>query len=242
MNWTSGDLKILLPTFAVLILITLVLWLILKNKSEKVKNIPLATIAIIILVMEVWKQIDSFSEGYSLWSIPLHFCSLFLYFFPLATLTTGKVKRFGLVMSYVCGTLMTIMFCFNPSSIIGDCTFNNVFITFDKFHTFMYHQLVILFTLLGIFLGMFKVLKNELIYVVIGLVAYAIIAVPIAHLINTNFCNILTSNIGIMETLRVNAGQVVYTIVLFMFGIGAGISLCLINIGINKLIDKRRKI
>ena len=242
MNWTSGDLKILIPSFLVLLLITFAMWLILRNKSENIKNIPLATIAIILLVMEIFKQIYSFKGGYSLWSIPLHFCSLFLYFFPLATLTKGKIKRFGLVMSYVSGTLMTIMFYFNPSSIIGDCTFNNVFITFDKFHTFMYHHLAILFTLLGIVLGMFKMKKQELVYVLIGIVVYGLIAVPIAHIIDTNFCNILTSNIGFMETLRVNAGQIVYTIIMFIFGIVAGLGLCLINIGINKLINKRRKI
>ncbi len=35
-------------------------------------------IAIIILLLEIIKQIICIKEGYSFWDIPLHFCSLFL--------------------------------------------------------------------------------------------------------------------------------------------------------------------
>lgn len=236
--WTNEEKYVLPLTLGIIIITSLVLCLLFRKKSEKIKNIPLAIITIIMLVMEVIKQVRAFGEGYSTWTIPLHFCSLFLYFYPLATLTKGKVKEFGVTMAFVCSVLMTALFYFNPSSIIGGSA-GDVFGSFGNFHTFTYHHLVMLFLFTGLFLNMFKLNKNSFIHVLIGFTAYVLIAVPMAYIIDTNFCNILTSNIGFMESLRVNAGQIIYTIVMFLFAISASFVLILVKLGIGKLKNKK---
>lgn len=236
--WTNEEKYILPLTLGIIIITGLVLCVLLRNKREKIKNIPLVTITIIMLVMEVIKQVISFKEGYDLWTIPLHFCSLFLYFYPLATLTKGKVKEFGVTMAFVSSCLMTALFYFNPSSIISESA-SNVFGSFSNFHTFIYHHLVMLFLFTGLLLNMFKVSKKSFVHVLIGFSAYALIAIPLAHVLDTNYCNILTSNIGFMENLRLNAGQIIYTIVMFLFAISASFVLILIKLGITKLRNKK---
>ena len=70
--------------------------------------------------------------------------------------------------------------------------------------------------------------KHFYIHVIIGLTCYLIVAVPTAHLLEVNFCNILTSNIPLMENIRVQFGQVIYTIVLYLVGIIGSIFACFI--------------
>lgn len=236
--WTNEEKYILPLTLGIIIIVSLILCLLLRKKSEKIKNIPLAIITIVMLVMEVVKQILSFKEGYSTWTIPLHFCSLFLYFYPLATLAKGKVKDFGVTMAFVSSALMFMLFYFNPSSIISGSA-SDVFGSFSNFHTFTYHHLVILFLFTGLLLNMFKVSKKSFVYVLIGFTIYAIVAVPMAYVLNTNFCNILTSNIGFMESLRLSVGQIIYTIVMFLFAISASFVLILLKLGITKLNNKK---
>lgn len=236
--WTNEEKYVLPLTLGIILIVSLVLCLLFRKKSEKIKNIPLATITIIMLVMEVIKQVMAFSEGYSTWTIPLHFCSLFLYFYPLATLTKGKIKDFGVTMAFVSSALMSALFYFNPSSIIS-ASAGDVFGSFGNFHTFTYHHLVILFLFTGLLLNMFKVSKKSFIHVLIGFTVYGLIAIPMAHILDTNYCNILTSNIGFMEALRLSVGQIIYTIVMFLFAISASFVLLLVKLGITKLNNKK---
>lgn len=232
--WTKDEVYILPLAIGVILIISIVLWLLLRKKSNKIKNIPLVVITLIMQVLEVIKQSREIKEGYSLWAIPLHFCSLFLYFYPLATLTNGKIKEFGITMSFVSSFLMTALFYFNPSSIISDSA-SDVFGNFSNFHTFIYHHLVILFLFIGLFLNLFKLSKFSFIHALVGFSVYALIAVPTAHIIDVNFCNILTSNIGFMEDFRLHVGQILYTIVMFLFAICSSFVLVLINLSIKKL-------
>lgn len=236
--WTNDEKYILPLVLGVIVVISLVLYLLLRNKSNKIKNIPLVVITLTMLILEVVKQVIAFKEGYSTWTIPLHFCSLFLYFYPLATLTKGKLKDFGVTMAFVSSCLMTALFYFNPSSIISESA-SNIFGSFSNFHTFTYHHLVMLFLFTGLALNMFNVSKKSFIHILIGFTIYALVAIPLAHLLDTNYCNILTSNIGFMENLRLSVGQIIYTIVMFLFAISASFVLILIKLGINKI--KRRK-
>ena len=60
-----------------------------------------------------------------------------------------------------------------------------------------------------------------------------------AYILDTNYCNILTSNIGFMESLRLSVGQIIYTIVMFLFAISASFVLLLVKLGITKLKNKK---
>lgn len=232
MIYTRSELIVLPIALLCILILSITSYFILKNKSEKVKNIPLAIIAILILLLEGAKQIRSAVMGtYNSWTIPLHFCSLFIFFFPLATLVPNKkIKAFGSTMSLACSLWMTVLFYFGPRTIIGGSC-ENIFASFYNFHTFFYHHLVILYLFTGIALNQFKISKKFYIHTLIGMTTYALIAVPAAHLLNTNYCNILTSNIPFMETIRINYGQVLYTIFLYLAGlVGATLSCFLYRI------------
>ena len=220
-TWTSSEAIVLPIALIVVILIALDVSFLTRKKGEVVRRIPLMVLSIIVWLLELVKQVLDIVSGYSLWAIPLHFCSLFLYFYPLASFFRGKVGEFGKTMCFVAGSFFIILFYFNPSSIIGSSC-NNIFQDFSSFHTFTYHHIIILFYLTMLFSKLYLPSKKDFIFVPIGILGYAIIAIPLAHILNVNFCNILDSNIPFMETLRVNAGQVVYTIVLILVGVIGG--------------------
>lgn len=222
-KWTKEEVIVLPIALVIMIALSVLLGCLLKNKSEKIRIIPLQAIAIILLVLEVIKQIYHIAnKTYSTWQIPLHFCSTFLIWLPMATLARGKVQQIGKTMSFSFGSLLLISFYIMPSGIIGNSC-QNIFANFDMFHTFTYHHLVLLFFFLMIALNIYRPQKSDLKYYSIAFSIYAVSTIVLGHLLNTNYCNILHSNIQILENIRQTAGQLVYTIILIVFGLGAGL-------------------
>ena len=226
-NWTEMDKKVLPIALLIVINLTLVIYLIFRKKSDKIKNIPLIVIAILMLIMEITKQILSIRRGYDLWHMPLHFCSLFLYWFPLmAFFKDGKVKRFGTTMSYA--SAMTVFFCFYlyPGKILGGNNTANIFNSFFTFHTFTYHHLIFLYLFVGLSLNMFKLNKSCFMHIVIGISLYGVVALSFAYILDANYCNLLVSDIDFVEKWRQNIGQVPYVIGVYLFGVGLECLVC----------------
>lgn len=234
-QWSKED-GIVLPLMLVgMIGITVLLWFLLRKKEEKYRKIPLMVITIIILVLEVIKQIKNAVDGtYSTWTIPLHFCSLFLYFFPLAVFCKGKVGQFGKVMSFVTSLWLFALFYIRPDTIINNSA-ANPFASFGMFHTFIYHHLALLFFMVSVALKFYDIKYKDFIYVVIGFTIYAAIGLTVAHLTGTNYCNMLQNNFEPLENFRLQFGQVPYTILMYLGGVAGGIAGCLIYIGFDKL-------
>ena len=241
-QYNSTGKHVMIGTLLLIVSISVLLGLLLHKKEEKYKNIPLIVITALMLIFEIAKQIQNIvMHEYTWWSFPLHFCSLFLYFFPLATFAKGKVKNFGLTMSFVCACWMTILFYINPQDIIGNSP-ENIFASFGEFHRFFHHHLVVAFLFTGLALNMFKITKKSFLHVVIGISIYAAIGLTVAHLTDTNYCNLLHSNIPFMENFRVNAGQVLYTIAMWIIGVGGGCIVCGVHMGISALVQKNKKV
>ena len=239
-DYGKEEIAVMMQALAIIILITVLLWIFLRKKDLKYRMIPLIVITSIMLALELTKQIYNAANGtYDWYVVPLHFCSLFLYFYPFMVFCKGKVKNFGMTMSLVTSVWMFVLFYFNPSPIIGASP-THLFETFSNFHTFVHHHLVVLFLLVSLSLNVYNIDKWSLLHVVIGISVYALIAVPAAHLTGTNYCNLLTSNIPFMESLRQSAGQIVYTIVMWLIGVGGGLLVCGGYIGICALSKKRK--
>ena len=219
--WTEDEMIVLPIMLISIIIISALLGYLLRNKSEKIRGIPLIVIASVILVLEVIKQIRAGVTGeYTTWTIPLHFCSFFMVWFPLAQFTTGKVKQVGMACSLATSAMMFLLFYINPSSIINDSS-GAVFESFSNFHTFTFHHLIILYLFCMLALRVYKPQKSDFLWGSIAFTLWAIIATTMAHVLDTNYTNILHSNIPFMESLRVATGQIFYTIVMYIFGIGA---------------------
>jgi hypothetical protein len=61
--------------------------------------------------------------------------------------------------------------------------------------------------------------------------------VTVAHLTDTNYCNILKNNFEPLEAFRVQFGQIAYTALMYLGSIAGGIAGLLLYIGIKKLIN-----
>ena len=73
-DWSQSDLIVLPISLGVIIVISILLCVLFKNKSAQTRSIPLMVIAATILVLEVIKQVKAIAEGYGFWTFPLHFC------------------------------------------------------------------------------------------------------------------------------------------------------------------------
>ena len=242
MNTWDYDFKctmVMVGTLVGIVLITFLLWLFLHKKDIKYRQIPLMIITSIMLILEVIKQIYACQDGYNWWMFPMHFCSMFLYFYPLAVFAKGKVKNFGQTMAFACSMLMFLFFYIKPSDIIGYSP-DHVFQDFYSFHTFTYHHLVILYLFTSLALNVYNINKWSFLHVVIGFTAYAAIAVTMAHALGVNYCNLLTSNIPFMESLRQSVGQILYTSIMGLIAISCGSAVCGAYIGIKYLFCRKK--
>ena len=116
--WTESQNEILPIAFTIVIIVSIIVGILLKNKSQKIKNLPFVIITIILLIAEVIKQIRAIDIGYNLWSIPLHYCSMFLLWFSLASFGRGKVQDAGRKISLITGLPFIVSFIICPNTII----------------------------------------------------------------------------------------------------------------------------
>ena len=115
--WTYQHAITLLPALGIMILIAVLLRRTIGKRDDKIRRIPLQILAVVLLVLEVGKQIVSFTRGYDLYHIPLHFCSLFLVTMPLAAFYNGKyVQQVRAINAAFC-TAMTALLLIYPALI-----------------------------------------------------------------------------------------------------------------------------
>lgn len=238
MPYSNDDVVVLSITAAVIVVISVLLGVFLRKKSEKIKQIPFLVITIFLLGMELVKQILAIVEGYQPWTIPLHFCSTYFIWFSIANFSKGKFSQAMKTVAFVASFYLVALFYFNPQSIIGPAC-SNVFGSFDNFHTFTFHHLVILYFCLTVALNNFHFKIKHLYYWLISITTYFGIAVLCAHLLNTNYMNILTSNVDFMEAMRLSIGQVGYTIILGLMTIGVGAIIILVASLITKKLQEK---
>jgi hypothetical protein len=88
--WTDMHIKTLLPSILIMAVVALILGKCLAKRSERIRMLPFQIVAVVLFVLEIFKQVISFSKGYDLYHIPLHFCSLFIFMLPLMSFYRGK--------------------------------------------------------------------------------------------------------------------------------------------------------
>lgn len=237
-DYSIHELIVLPISLIVIIGICIASHFIFKNKNEKIINIPFLVIACLLLALEVAKQALSIIDGsWSWWTFPLHFCSLYMIWFSLDAFGKGRVKQVGKTLSFVSCIFFLILFYFDPTSIIGDSC-KNVFGSFYSFHTFFYHHCIILYLGLMITLKTYKTdFKKDLLSVIICYSTYFVVAVTLGNLTQTNYCNLLYSNITFMQSLLDAIGYIPYLIIMYVFGIGVPSLLLLIKNFLHKRIN-----
>ena len=187
--WTHAHIVTLLPAVAIYVVIAVVVGLLLRKASERVRMIPIHLITIALVGLEIIKQYRAFNGGdYKFEKLPLYYCSLFAFFYLFVSLYRGKDKNSFRILTITSGiTLFVVMMVF-PDVIYSEGAIKNMKNDFDDFHTVAYHNLVLLGTALMISLRLFKVnFKKDVVVTFSVYLLYCVIAAPTAIYLGQNY-------------------------------------------------------
>ncbi|MBQ7924523.1 MAG: YwaF family protein [Clostridia bacterium] len=240
MTYTRAELFVLPIALSAMVFFALLLRFLTRKKPLWVQDLPFLCIAVAVLALELVKQGKNIVDGYDTWTIPLHYCSTFAVWFPLAEFTRGNVRKRMQNIAFVASFCLLALFYFNPRSIIGGAC-ENVFGDFGAFHTFFYHHLALLYCILGIIFKRFRPDFHDGWLWISCMSVYLSIAVIFAFGFQTNYFNILQSNVPFMEFIRVTFGQIAYLLFFFSLVLLGGASVFWIKARFDKT-DKRKTV
>ena len=226
--WTYEHAVTLLPAMGVMALLSLLLGHLMKNCSYKVRLIPVQVITAVLLLLEVGKQVLSFRQGYDLYCIPLHFCSLFIFVMPVFSLYRGKHRQAVETVAVVLSASVVLLMTIYPALIYSDQNIREFFTNYFSFHTVAFHNLVVLLFFLMISLKLYTPEKGDWKVVAWFILIYGVIASTAAQLLKTNFNNFYQCNIPPLESLRLlvlNAlgywpAQIMYILIVIVLDVG----------------------
>lgn len=245
--WTKEHFYLIIPSFIVFIIFAVFLGKLLKDKSEKTKYLPLQIITLVLLALEFMKQgYNIKDDGYDLYALPFHYCSLFLYLLPFHSFYKGKYKKITDTVSLVCLASLFLFMLVMPDVVFSASNITGCFDTFSSFHTVVFHLLVCLYFVLTLSLKLYQFdTKKDLKIVAIFLAIYVIIATILSFSLKVNFHNLYKCNLGMVEDIRLavmNAigifGHIIYVIILFFLTILFAYAAYFATKGILKLISK----
>jgi hypothetical protein len=238
----------LLPALAVMLGIGILLRVLLKNKPVAVRMIPLQVLAVIIVLLEIGKQVLSLQRGYDLYHLPFHFCSLFIFSLPVMAFYKGKycqtVRGIGAAL---CASLMLLMLIY-PNLIYGSWNIEGYFQDFLNFHTVTYHGGVVFAFLLTLALQVHTPQsRKEPGAVVLVMAVFCAISSVAAQLLKTNYANFYQCNIPPLEALRQTVqsalgyvpAQILYVLIVSALTIGFTYGTYWLYRGIRNLTTKK---
>lgn len=207
--WSKAHIKTLLPAIGIMILLSLILRAFLGKKPLKIRMIPIQIIACILILLEIGKQVISFKNGYDLYHIPLHYCSLFLFTLPVMAFYKGKHRQtvYG-VTAGVCGALFLLMLIY-PALIYSSWDIENYFQNFFALHTVSFHNLVMFAFLLIVALRLHTPKeKGEIKAIICFISGFCAVSAAMAQILKTNYANFYQCNIPPLENLRLSIQNV----------------------------------
>lgn len=230
--WTKEHAMLLIPAFAVMIALSILLGYLLRNKEEKYRMIPIQIISVILLVLGVIKQVYYLirPEGYDMFAIPAHFCSLALFFLPIFAFYKGKYKENIRAFTYLCCAVIMVFMIIYPRLEFSAKHIVNFTKSIKSFHTVTFHLLVCFAFMLIIALRLYDYdTKRDKKIIPIWIGIFCVISASVSHLLKTNFNNFYASSVGFVENIRTDMisqigwiGQLIY--VVFMIALTIGFS------------------
>ena len=210
MAYSEYDKKVLPLLLLALVLLAVTLGILLRRRSERVRSIPTAIIALAILFNEIIKQRWNLLGEFNAFYLPFHYCSLFLIVIPLAELFGRRMSHVFRPIGASMAFIVTVAMYVSPDGIIGNAseTFGT---DFYRTSTFVFHHLIVMYLMLVIMLRLCKPrLRDAALVGAVGAV-YAWVALKASYHFEANYCNFLTSNVPFMENFRLSYGQTKYT-------------------------------
>ena len=232
--WTENHIRTLLPALILMVITAILLRKFLGGKSRRIRLIPFQILTCVILVLEVAKQALSFYEGYGLYNIPLHYCSLAIFTMPLIAFYNGKYAgTLHAITASVCSAIFLLTAIY-PDLIYGGHCVDGYLTSFWDFHTVTFHNVVMLAFLLIPALDLCAdAPKNGWKAVGLFIIVYSAVAAPVAQLLQTNYNNFYQCNIAPLESVRqavqaamgATVAQILYVLIVvvldILFTVGA---------------------
>ncbi|MBQ8769404.1 MAG: YwaF family protein [Oscillospiraceae bacterium] len=202
--WTAAHAKTLPPALLAMIVIGVVLRLTIGKKDLKIRMIPLQIVAVLLVVLEIGKQYVSFKNGYDLYHIPLHYCSLFIFAVPAMAFYTGKgYEKVRAIGAGFCGAMATLLLIY-PDLIYGAGNIENFFKGYLDMHTVAFHNLVLFAFVLIVALDLHTPTGNrEQRYPIFATVGFCVISATAANILKVNYASFYECNIAPLEAIRV---------------------------------------
>ena len=208
--WTTAHAATLLPAAAVMVLLALLLRKKLKDKPFETRMIPIKVIAVILVLIEIGKQVISLIRGYDLYHLPFHFCSLFLFMLPAAAFYRGKHRNNVFAVTAALLASVGVLMMIYPSLIYESGSILQFFTNYFAFHTVFFHNLVLLALILIPALDLMPTMnKASQRSVILFLIIFSVVAAIIANLLQTNFHNMYECNVPALESIRLAAQSAV---------------------------------
>ena len=216
--WTKEHAITVLPSLAAMLLLCVVLRITIGKKSFETRMIPFKILSVIIVLLEIGKQALSFKQGYDLYHIPLHYCSLFIFMLPIMAFYRGKYQdKIGGITAALCGAEFLMMIIY-PALIFGDWNVRAYFDGYFDFHTVTVHILIMLGFLLIPALNLHTpAKKGEVKAVIIFILCFCAVSATAAQLLETNYNHFYQCNIPPLEPLRQAVEKVTGTLMAKIF-------------------------
>ncbi len=195
--------------FIVMGLLGFGLYALLKDKSAKVRNIPFIVIAVTFLCLETSKQIYEFCQpgGYSLYAIPLHVCSFFVFFpiFAACLKQEWKITKAFWSLSVNCAVIVSIAMLVAPEIIMGAAVEAVLTAPTDyiQYHSVAHHALIALYTFLAIFFKPWRPNVTESVFAGCILGGFLLISWIMANVLDTDFSSFIRFGTGFFIQLAV---------------------------------------
>lgn len=212
--WTAQHVRTVLPALVGMLVLAVILRLVLKKQPWEIRMIPIKILAMIIVLLEIGKQIVSAQGQYDLYSIPLHYCSLFIFMLPAFAFYRGKGYRtVGGVTAGLCAAVLALMLIY-PNLIYSAGNIEAYFQDFMSFHTVTFHNIVMLAFILIPALELHEPQpKGESMAVVWFMLGFCVVSSVMAQILKTNYANFYQCNIPVFENIRLSLQNVLGVVV-----------------------------
>lgn len=202
--WEPEHIRTLIPVFTLMILCAAVLRRVLRNKPDPIRMLPIRILAVILFASEVGKQALSAAQGYSLYHLPFHFCSLFIFVLPFMAFYQGKhIKTVQSITASLCVSVMLMMLIY-PALIYSGDAIRGFFTDYFDFHTVFFHNIVLFeAVLIIVLLPRPETYKGHGKPVAVFMLVFCVISATMAQVLETNFNNFYSCNIPPLEDLRI---------------------------------------
>ena len=203
--WTPTHVETLLPAIIVMLVLAAVLRLTLGKKDRKIRMIPFQICACILVLLEIGKQGLSLYQGYDLYHLPFHFCSILIFLPAIMAFYRGKHEK---TISCITTAVLAAVFILTsayPDLIYSAQAVKEFTTNFFSFHTVAFHNVAMLLFVLIPALDLHEPeAKGEPKKVFLFILCYCVIAASMAHLLQTNYNNFYVCNIAPLEAVRLS--------------------------------------